>query len=70
MNAASILVILIPAMQGACRAAGRSEANAETARERYLAKASRLKSRQLMASGGESRSRKAAAAGTRSLRAP
>ncbi len=70
MNAASILVISDSCYAGGLSRGGSGEANAETARERYLAKASRLKSRQLMARVARSRSRTAAAAGIRSSREP
>lgn len=53
MNAGSILVISDSCYAGGLSRGAATEQPAIEARERYLAKASRLKSRQLMASGGE-----------------
>ncbi len=53
MNAASILVISDSCYAGGLSRGGAEPASGAASRERYLAKASRLKARQLMASGGE-----------------
>ena len=52
MNAGSILVISDSCYAGGLSRGGAEEKVPDEARDRYLAKASRLKSRQLMASGG------------------
>ena len=52
MNAGSILVISDSCYAGGLSRGGAGEKVPDEARDRYLAKASRLKSRQLMASGG------------------
>lgn len=52
MNAGSILVISDSCYAGGLSRGGTDEKVPEAGRDRYLAKASRLKSRQLMASGG------------------
>ncbi len=53
MTAGSILVISDSCYAGGLARGGEGEKPTEEARERYLAKATRLKARQLMASGGE-----------------
>ena len=53
MNAASVLVISDSCYAGGLSRSASEPAPEQAARERYLGKASRLKSRQLMASGGE-----------------
>ena len=53
MNAGSVLVISDSCYAGGLSRGGAEEAVPDTARDRYLAKASRLKARQLMASGGD-----------------
>ncbi len=53
MNAQSILIISDSCYAGGLARGGATETPGGEARNRYLAKASRLKSRQLMASGGE-----------------
>ena len=53
MNAASVLVISDSCYAGGLSRGGASATVGAAARERYLAKASRLKARQLMASGGD-----------------
>ncbi len=53
MNAGSVLVISDSCYAGGLSRGGETEQPDAAARERFLAKASRLKSRQLMASGGD-----------------